>query len=827
MKRKHTKQPAAQVPAPQPRREVARLSPDPEQGLTLHQVKERQQNGWANDPVDSPTKTVGQIVRENVFTFFNFIFVVLAALLVAVGSFDDMLFLLIAVANTGIGIVQQLRSKQTVDKLNLLAAPRANVVREGNLISVPAAQLVRDDVAELASGDQIPADATVLSGQVQVNEALITGEADAVTKEPGDHLLSGSFVISGKCRARMDQVGADSYASKLTLAAKKDGGPGKSEMMRSLDSLIRFIGIVLIPIGAALFYNQFVNQDLGLRQSVVSTVAALIGMIPEGLFLLTSVALAVSVVRLAQNRTLIHEMNAIETLARVDVLCVDKTGTVTSPQMQVREVVPLDPESCSETDITDILGAFYRVLDPDNDTAKAIADKFPRGPGWPDRGAVPFTSATKWSAVNFLDRGAYVVGAPEYILGQDFAALEKRTAPYAAQGCRVLLLAQCDGAEIGRLHGVVIPLALLVLENPIRPNAPKVFDYFHTQGVDVKVISGDNPVTVSAVAAQAGIRNAEQWVDARELQTDQDIAAAVREYTVFGRVVPNQKRKIVRALQSQGHTVAMTGDGVNDVLALKDADCGVAMASGADAACQVAQLVLLDSDFAAMPKVVAEGRRVINNIQRASALYLVKNILSFFLALITLFAAFPYPFVPIQLTLISALTIGVPSFFLALEPNHDLVKGKFLHNVLRRAFPGGLTAIFVILFAELFVYTFDLTLAELSTICVILMAVNGLMVIYYAARPLDAKRLVLLVAMSAAMFVAVVFYGAFFSLSSLSFAAWLVLIVLVLLVVPIQMGLEWCFDRCTTALDRRRERLAKRRRAPRRPRPAHRSRRRR
>ena len=374
---------------------------------------------------------------------------------------------------------------------------------------------------------------------------------------------------------------------------------------------------------------------------------------------------------------------------------------------------------------------------------------------------------------------------------------------------------------------MVIPLALLVLENPIRPNAPKVFDYFHTQGVDVKVISGDNPVTVSAVAAQAGIRNAEQWVDARELQTDQDIAAAVREYTVFGRVVPNQKRKIVRALQSQGHTVAMPGDGVNDVLALKDADCGVAMASGADAACQVAQLVLLDSDFAAMPKVVAEGRRVINNIQRASALYLVKNILSFFLALITLFAAFPYPFVPIQLTLISALTIGVPSFFLALEPNHDLVKGKFLHNVLRRAFPGGLTAIFVILFAELFVYTFDLTLAELSTICVILMAVNGLMVIYYAARPLDAKRLVLLVAMSAAMFVAVVFYGAFFSLSSLSFAAWLVLIVLVLLVVPIQMGLEWCFDRCTTALDRRRERLAKRRRAPRRPRPAHRSRRRR
>ena len=350
-----------------------------------------------------------------------------------------------------------------------------------------------------------------------------------------------------------------------------------------------------------------------------------------------------------------------------------------------------------------------------------------------------------------------------------------------------------------------------MLENPIRPNAPKVFDYFHSQGVAVKVISGDNPVTVSAVAAQAGIAGAEKWMDARQLQTDQDIARAVREYTVFGRVVPNQKRKIVRALQSQGHTVAMTGDGVNDVLALKDADCGVAMASGADAACQVAQLVLLDSDFAAMPKVVAEGRRVINNIQRASALYLVKNILSFFLAIVTLFADFPYPFVPIQLTLISALTIGAPSFFLALEPNHDLVRGKFLRNVMRRALPGGLTAIFVILFAELFVYTFDLTLAELSTICVILMAVNGVTVICYAARPLDVKRLVMIAAMSVALFIAVVFYGAVFSLSRLSFAAWLVLIALVLLVVPIQMGLERCFDMASAALDRRRARREKRR----------------
>ena len=772
------------------RQEMPRCAPKADSGLSSAQAQALAEAGWDNRPVESPTKSDKQIIRENIFTYFNLIFVVLAVCLLLVGDWKDMTFLLIVAANAVIGIVQQLRSKRTIEKLSLLSAAKVRIIRDGKVRELPVDQLVREDVVELTAGCQIPADGPVLTGQVQVNEALITGEADAVTKEPGDQLLSGSFVISGKCRARMDQVGADSYASKLTLAAKKDDGPGKSEMMRSLDSLIRFIGIVLIPIGAALFYNQFINQDLGLQQSVVSTVAALIGMIPEGLFLLTSVALAVSVVRLAQNRTLIHEMNAIETLARVDVLCVDKTGTVTSPQMQVREVVPLDPESCSETDITDILGAFYRVLDPDNDTAKAIADKFPRGPGWPDRGAVPFTSATKWSAVNFLDRGAYVVGAPEYILGQDFAALEKRTAPYAAQGCRVLLLAQCDGAEIGRLHGVVIPLALLVLENPIRPNAPKVFDYFHTQGVDVKVISGDNPVTVSAVAAQAGIRNAEQWVDARELQTDQDIAAAVREYTVFGRVVPNQKRKIVRALQSQGHTVAMTGDGVNDVLALKDADCGVAMASGADAACQVAQLVLLDSDFAAMPKVVAEGRRVINNIQRASALYLVKNILSFFLALITLFAAFPYPFVPIQLTLISALTIGVPSFFLALEPNHEMVHGKFIQNVLRAALPGGLSGLLLILGIEAFVFAFELPIGTLTTLTTLLLLAVGMAVLWDVCKPFTVAHGVLWGGMLILAGAAIALLGGFLGLEHLDMRGMLILIVFLLLVVQTLHSME-------------------------------------
>jgi cation-transporting ATPase E len=447
MKRKHTKQPAAQVPAPQPRREVARLSPDPEQGLTLHQVKERQQNGWANDPVDSPTKTVGQIVRENVFTFFNFIFVVLAALLVAVGSFDDMLFLLIAVANTGIGIVQQLRSKQTVDKLNLLAAPRANVVREGNLISVPAAQLVRDDVAELASGDQIPADATVLSGQVQVNEALITGEADAITKAPGDELLSGAFVVSGRCRARLDRVGAESYAARLTLEAKKDVTVGKSEMMSSLDKLIRIIGILLIPIGVALFVKEFVFLERTAQEAVVSMVAALIGMIPEGLYLLTSVALAVSMIRLAQGKVLAQDMNCIETLARVDVLCVDKTGTITEPHMEVGEVVYLDEEKYAETVVTETLNAFYQSMEADNDTARAMAQKFHGKSLWHAAQTIPFTSATKWSAAVFPGHGAFVVGAPEFIMGNRYADLKEAVDPWSEKGYRVLLVAEYGGAR--------------------------------------------------------------------------------------------------------------------------------------------------------------------------------------------------------------------------------------------------------------------------------------------------------------------------------------------------------------------------------------------
>lgn len=764
-------------------REPERVFPDPKLGLTTAQASDFLEQGLGNEMVESNAKSTGQIIRENTLTFFNLVFVVLAALLVLAGDFKDMMFLGIAAVNSIIGIVQQLRSRATLEKLSLISESRVKVVRDGQLGTVSVHKLVREDIVELGAGDQIPADGPVMSGQVTVNEALITGEADPITKDVGDELLSGSFVVSGKCRARLDRVGKSSYAARLSLEAKSDQGVGRSEMMKSLDRLIRFIGFALIPIGAALFYNELVVQESAFSDAVPAVVAALIGMIPEGLYLLTSVALAVSVMRLAQRQTLVHELSAVETLAHVDVLCVDKTGTITQPEMTVREEVPLDEERCSAAKVEEIFNAYYRAIDADNDTARAMAERFNKSSVWQVERTIPFTSANKWSAVIFKSYGAYVVGAPEFIMGARYADLQHMVAPYQEQGCRVLLLAKCANAPTmdGGLTGAVEPLALAVINNPIREEAPQTFQYFAQQGVTVKVISGDNPSTVSSVAVQAGIAGADRFVDAATLKEPADYARAVREYNVFGRVTPDQKRKLVKALQKAGHTVAMTGDGVNDVLALKDADCGIAMASGSEAACQVAQVVLLDSNFASMPEVVQEGRRVINNIQRAAALYLVKNIMSLFLSIINLFAGFPYPFIPIQLTLISALTIGAPSFVLALEPNHEIVKGRFMTNVLRRALPGGLANIVLMIFIELFTLAFDFERVTLSTLATVIMGEVGLLVLYYISRPLDWKRWTLLGAMAAAFATAVLGFGGLFELTALDFQAGLVIVVFLML----------------------------------------------
>ena len=554
-------------------------------GLTAAEVEARRAAGQTNQPPKSQTKTTGEIVRDNVCTYFNLVFLVLAVMLALVHSWLNMGFLGIVFWNTLIGIVQQLRAKRTIDKLTLVSAQKLRCLRDGRWCEVLSDDLVQDDVVEFGAGDQIAADAVVLDGSAQANESLITGEARAVPKECGAELKSGSFLMAGRCVARLTRVGAESYASRLTAEAQADGHRvARGEMMRSLDRLIKFIGVALIPVGAVLIWKQHWVLELSMKDTVDATVAALIGMIPEGLYLLTSVALAVSMMRLARRKVLTRDMNCIETLARVDTLCVDKTGTITESTMQADDPLPL----AENTPITEILSAFYAGGQPDNDTAR-----------------------------DFGAQGCYVVGAPDVLAGSRAGELADRLTPLLAQGRRVLLLAKYNGtlpAPPAALDPAQLEfLALLPLQNRIRESAPKTFRFFAKQGVKVKVISGDDPQAVSHVAANAGIAGAEHWVDAATLQSEAALAEAAEKCTVFGRVTPEQKRQLVHALQAKGHTVAMTGDGVNDVLALKDANCGIAMASGAQAASQVAQLVLLDSDFAALPGVVAEGRRVINN----------------------------------------------------------------------------------------------------------------------------------------------------------------------------------------------------------------------
>lgn len=757
---------------------------DPAQGLSKEQVLERQRGGWSNVSVSGSTRSEKEIVKENVFTFFNLIFVVLAVALFAVGSYKDATFIFIAIANTAIGIFQELRSKRTVDKLKLLSAPRSAVIRAGMEMEVPTDHLVRDDIALFSAGDQITADAVVRSGAVHVNESMITGEAEPQEKGPGGKLRSGSFVVSGSCRAQLTHVGADSYAARLTLEAKKGVRAGQSEMMASLTKLIRFIGFALIPMGTILFWKQYFVLELGLQQAVTATVAALIGMIPEGLYLLTSVALAVSMIRLAGKKTLAQDMNCIETLARVDVLCVDKTGTITEPEMEVRDLVLLDEEEFPLEQVDRAVGALFAALGADNETGRAMLARFDQRPGWECSVKVPFSSAHKYSAAVFPGHGAFVAGAPEFVMGDRYSDLKEMVEPHSSKGYRVLLLALYDGLTDGKspLDGrKVRPMALALLSNRIRPEAPETFAYFARQAVAVKVISGDNPLTVAEVARQAGVENAERWVDAATLQTDEEICHAAKEYTVFGRVTPGQKRKLVKALQKQGHTVAMTGDGVNDVLALKDADCGIAMASGADAACHAAQLVLLDSNFACLPQVVAEGRRVINNIQRSASLYLVKNIFSFCLSLLTIFVDMPYPLVPIQLSLISALTIGIPSFFLALEPNKSRVQGNFMLNVLRRALPGGLTDLIIVLGLQVFAYAFGFSTQVLSTLTALCVAFIGLLVLWHVCKPFDWKRRVLWGSMTGAVVFCVVGLKELFSLTALDLQQTLILTVFLIM----------------------------------------------
>lgn len=778
---------------------MERIAADPQSGLSAEQVKRRFAQGENNYKVESSTLSVPEIVRSNVCTYFNLVFAVIAVLLAIVGAWSDMLFLPIIVANTCIGIIQEVHSKKVLDKLSILNAPHAVVIRDGKRQEIPADQLVLDDIVEFSAGSQIPADAKVVSGELQVNESLITGESDEIEKREGDSLLSGSFVVSGKACARLEKVGKDSYISKLTLQATKSKKGEQSEMIRSLNYLIMVMGIIIIPIGIALFVQSFIYNEGTFHDSITGMVAAIIGMIPEGLYLLTSVALAVSSVRLAQKKVLIHDMKCIETLARVNVLCVDKTGTITEPGMHVYDFSVLD--GADQLEISQMLADFVAAQEKDNATMEALKAHFSNGSGMRAREVYSFSSETKYSGAVMNDGKSYVIGAPEFVLRGQFAQYQEQIATYSSKGYRVLVFAQYEGTlDRKPLTEPVLPLCFVMLANPIRKGAKETFTYFAENDVDIKVISGDNPLTVSVIAAEAGIVGAERFVDASTLKEKEDYYRAVEEYTVFGRVTPSQKRMLVQALKEHKKTVAMTGDGVNDVLALKDADCSVAMASGSEAASNVAQLVLLDSDFSRMPSVVAEGRRVVNNIERTAALYIVKNIFSMLLAIFSVILMLDYPLEPSQVSLISMFTIGIPSFVLALEPNKELIRGHFLTNVLVRALPAGLTDFIVVSGLVIFCREFQVDLDCLSTSCTILVAIVGFMILHRIARPMNTGHIVMLVGVIAGWILCMLFGGSFFGITGISKQCEMLMVIFAIITEPVlrylSLIVEWISARC-------------------------------
>ena len=760
-------------------------------GLTDEEVRQRVEEGFTNRTDISTDKTTKEIVISNVFTYFNLIFLVITILLIMVGSFRNLTFLPIIIGNTVIGIVQEIRAKKTLEKMSLLNAPRADVIRNGSVKQISTDELVKDDVILLTAGKQICADAVVISGNIQVNESLLTGEADEVEKTEGSTLMSGSFVVSGECYARLEKVGNESYISRLSLEAKSMGGKEQSEMIRSINLIVKWVGIVIIPIGLILFWqSHFVNGE-SITKSVTSTVAAIIGMIPEGLYLLTTVALALSTMKLARKKVLLHDMKSIETLARVDVLCVDKTGTITEPDMKLKEIFLCKNSGADGTqtaltldELKSLILDYANASVDNNATMLALkayaADTLTNNTSALHRTAVSqqaFSSSLKYGSVTFSD-GTYLLGAPEFIMHDDFAHIEEEIIPYADKGDRVLLFARYDGENVENgINGSVTPLGFVALANPIRANAVKTFEYFKSQGVAIKVISGDNPRTVSRIAIQAGIESAESFVDAATLDTEDKIADAVNKYTVFGRVTPKQKKQLVKALQAKGHTVAMTGDGVNDILAMKDADCSVAMASGSEAAAQAAQVVLLDSDFAHMPDVVYEGRRVVNNIQRSASLFLVKNIFSLLLSLFSVILMVTYPLEPAQVSLISMFTIGVPGFLLALEQNKDRIKGHFITNVMLKALPGGLTDVIAVGALVVCGEVFCISDASIGTIATLVLSVVGFMILFKISEPLNGMKYAVIIGNIAGLVFSGFFLKKLFALTDLSNICILLMIV--------------------------------------------------
>lgn len=753
---------------------IVRLTPDPRMGLSAEQVKHRLAEGLFNQENTLPTKSVGRIIRDNACTLFNLINLILAAAILAIGSYKNMLFMGVVLCNLAIGVFQELRAKHTVDRLSLLSAVKAHVVRDAKPLEVATDQVVLDDILLLSSGGQVVTDCILLDNECEVNEAFVTGESDAVLKQPGDLLLAGSFVVSGQCTARAEHVGTANYISTISHGAK-ELKKVHSEIMSTLRKIIKIVSIMIIPVGALLFFNQLRLDGNVFQDAVVQTVAALIGMIPEGLMLLTSTVLAVSVIRLSQHKVLVQELYCIEALARVDTLCLDKTGTLTEGTMELVSVKPLS--FVSEEQVSTALRALVAALPDRNATFTAIAEKYTGKTDWKATVTVPFTSQAKWSGATFGSKGSYLLGAAEFLLPDMDPALRIQVDELSREG-RVLLLAHSPETLTGKkklgipdLPGGLVPRAVLQIRDRIRPEAEQTLRYFAEQGVDVKVISGDNVLTVSEIARRTGISGWERWVDASTLESEEEVKDAAERYTVFGRVTPVQKKQLVQAMKEKGHTVAMTGDGINDVLALKEADCSIAMASGSDAARNISQLVLLNSNFDSMPRVVGEGRRSINNVQRSASLFLVKTIYSAVLAVLFLFVQAPYPFMPIQLTLISAVTIGIPAFVLALEPNNNRIQGNFLRNILIKAVPGAVTIVANVLLVLGAAAWFGLDTDQSSTMCVLLTAFTGLLLLFRLCRPFNGLRRLLFGGLCVIFVGAVLILPGLFSLVPLSLTA--------------------------------------------------------
>ncbi|MBD5855689.1 cation-translocating P-type ATPase [Lactococcus lactis] len=741
-------------------------------GLTSFEVEERIRQGKINKNIDETDRPVWEIVKRNTFTFFNLIFAVIAILISLVQAWNQLIFLPIIVINTIVGIYQEIKAKRYLDQMTLLHAPQSTVIRNGQQEKIASDDLVEEDIIILKTGNQIVADARIVEGSIFVNESLLTGEADEIEKNVDNKLLSGSFVVSGEAKVILEKVGKDSYISKLTEQAKLVDHGEDSEMLRALNKLLKWVSFIILPIAVILFtQNYFVNHNT-LQTSVVAMVAAVIGMIPEGLYLLTTIALTLSSVKLARNQVLLHNMKSIESLARVDVLCVDKTGTITEPRMSVEQVFVSPSSNISEAKFMSLLSDYISANTDDNDTMKAIRE-FMLAKGDLQnqmtgvKKIIPFSSKVKYSAVCF-ENESYLLGAPEIVLGKTYEKVSSEINHLLEEGFRVLVLAGTKEKIYDQLNLGAYALGYVVLANPIRENAKSTFNYFAEQGVNIKVISGDNPQTVSAVAKRAGITGAERFIDANLLKTKEDLDQAVESYTVFGRVTPDQKRRLVQALKRKDHTVAMTGDGVNDILAMKSADCSIAMASGSDAATQVAQVVLLDSDFGHMTQVVTEGRRVVNNVQRSAILFLVKNLFSIILAIISAIFVFTYPLQASQLSLISLFTIGIPGFLLSLEENDKRIEKDFIKNVILKALPASLTEITAVLGVVIAGAAFKLTASEISTSAVILLAVVGFMILTKISASLNRFKMGIIIFNIVGIIISGFMFNSLFSISKIS-----------------------------------------------------------